>query len=87
MLVLCDLFIVTFSIWIFYICENSLYQNFGLNNLYYIIISIIFLLKEKENSHTSIALNVTFLYVKQIFNESSFWMKIVLQCKQFFQWK
>jgi len=31
-----------FSMWIIYICGNSLYQNFGLNCPYYIIIFIVF---------------------------------------------
>jgi hypothetical protein len=85
---LCDLCIVTFSIQIFYVCGNSLYQNFGLNNLYYTIIFIVFFLEEKESFHTSILhqvpninLNATFLYVKQFFNESNFSMQVIFQCK------
>jgi hypothetical protein len=90
----CDLSIVTFSIWIFYICGNSLYQNFGLNNLYYIIIFIIFFLKEKESFHTSILhqvtniiLNATFLYVKQFFNTNIFFNEIFFSMWTIFQFK
>jgi hypothetical protein len=88
---LCDLSIATFNIQILYTCENSLYQNFGLNGLYYIIIFIIIFLEEKESFHTSILhqvpniiLNATFLYVKQFFNEKGFSMKAIFQRKQIF---
>jgi hypothetical protein len=77
---LCDFSIVTFDIRIFYICEKSLYQNFDLNSLYYIIIFIVFISQRKGKfSYINFTSNA-----QHNFKCNIFVCKAIFQCKYFF---
>ncbi len=95
-----DFSIVTFDIRIFYICGKSLYQNFDLNSLYYIIIFIVFISQRKgkfsyinftSNAQHNFKCNIfvckTIFQCKYFFNANNFFNKIKVSMKNVFQCK